>query len=164
MKTRDARSLSSSAQEELRRRAVKAVLEGKSQSEAAKIFGVSRQTVNEWVQAYRKAGEKALRAKRKGRPYGGSLDSKQERRMAKIVIDKRPNQLKLPFYLWTREAVGQMIKQKLGIELSVWTVGRYLKRWGFTPQKPIRRAYEPKRAITGSCVLGIEERRRILVS
>jgi transposase len=142
MKTRDARSLSSSAQEELRRRAVKAVLEGKSQSEAAKIFGVSRQTVNEWVQAYRKAGEKALRAKRKGRPYGGSLDSKQERRMAKIVIDKRPNQLKLPFYLWTREAVGQMIKQKLGIELSVWTVGRYLKRWGFTPQKPIRRAYE----------------------
>jgi transposase len=24
----------------------------------------------------------------------------------------------------------------------VWTVGRYLRRWGFTPQKPLRRAYE----------------------
>lgn len=73
METRDARSLSSSAQEELRRRAAKAVLGGKSQSEAAKLFGVSRQTVNEWVQAYRQVGDKALRSKRKGRPVGGSL-------------------------------------------------------------------------------------------
>lgn len=26
--------------------------------------------------------------------------------------------------------------------VSIWTVGRYLRRWGFTPQKPLRRAYE----------------------
>jgi len=28
------------------------------------------------------------------------------------------------------------------MRLSVWTAGRYLARWGFTPQKPVRRAFE----------------------
>jgi transposase len=58
------------------------------------------------------------------------------------VVNHYPEQLRLPFYLWTREAVGQLIEQRFGIGLSVWTVGRYLGRWGFTPQKPVRRAYE----------------------
>jgi DDE superfamily endonuclease/Winged helix-turn helix len=50
--------------------------------------------------------------------------------------------LKLPFSLWTREAVGRLIEDRFGIQLSVWTVGRYLAQWGFTPQKPARRAFE----------------------
>ena len=49
---------------------------------------------------------------------------------------------RLPFFLWTREAVGRLIEKRYGARLSVWTVGRYLKEWGFTPQKPIRRAFE----------------------
>ena len=36
----------------------------------------------------------------------------------------------------------KLIARRFGISLSIWTVGRYLKRWGFTPQKPLRRAYE----------------------
>jgi transposase len=56
--------------------------------------------------------------------------------------DQRPDQLKLPFYLWTREAVVQLIEQGCGVSVSVWTAGRYLKAWGFTPQKPMRRACE----------------------
>jgi transposase len=48
----------------------------------------------------------------------------------------------LPFALWTRDAVRQLIADRFGIRLSVSTIGRYLKRWGFTPQKPLRRAYE----------------------
>jgi transposase len=58
------------------------------------------------------------------------------------VVDRYPEQLKLPFYLWTREAVAELIEQKFGIRLSIWTVGRYLARWGFTPQKPLRKAFE----------------------
>ena len=142
METKDARSLAPIAQQELRQRAVKAVIEGKKQVEVAQMFGVTRQALGRWVKAYREGGLRALNQKKQGRPSGGSLNPKQERRMAKIVIDKRPNQLKLPFYLWTREAVVHLIKEKLGIELSIWTAGRYLKRWGFTPQKPVRRAYE----------------------
>jgi transposase len=59
-----------------------------------------------------------------------------------LITDRCPDQLKMPFVLWTREAVRDIIARRFKIHLSVWTVGRYLQRWGFTPQKPIRRAYE----------------------
>src|SRR5258708_21053924 len=44
--------------------------------------------------------------------------------------------------LWTRQAVQELIKQQVGIRLPIRTVGEYLKRWGFTPQKPVRKAYK----------------------
>jgi transposase len=138
----DARSLPSIAQEDLRLKAIKAVLEGKKQVEVAELFGVTRQAVGKWVKKYREGGKKALKAKPQGHPKGGSLLPWQSAQIAKTVVDRHPEQLKLPFYLWTREAVVQLIEKRFGIRLSVWTIGRYLKRWGFTPQKPVRRAYE----------------------
>jgi transposase len=144
MKIQDARSLPTVAQEDLRRKAVKAILEDMKQVEVAKLLCVSRQAVGKWVKAYRENGTKALKAKRKGRPKGGSLLPWQAAQIAKALVDRNPDQLKLPFYLWTREAVAQLIERRFGIQLSIWTVGRYLARWGFTPQKPMRRAFEQK--------------------
>ncbi len=142
MKIQDARSLPSIAQEDIRRKAIKAVLDGKKQVDVAKLFGVTRQVVGKWVDKYREGGEKALKAKRRSRPKAGSLLPWQAAQIAKTVVDRHPEQLKLPFYLWTREAVAQLIENRFGHRLSVWTVGRYLARWGFTPQKPVRRAFE----------------------
>jgi len=142
MEIRDARSLPPIAQEDLRQKAVNAVLDGRNQLDVAEMLGVTRQTVGKWMKKFRQGGEKALKAKRRGRPKGGSLLFWQAAHIAKAVVDHHPEQLKLPFYLWTREAVGQLIERRFGIGLSVWTVGRYLNRWGFTPQKPVRRAYE----------------------
>jgi transposase len=142
MTKQDARSFSAAAKEALRKRAVAAVESGRTQLEVAEVFGVTRQAVGRWIKTYREGGERALRAKRQGRPRGGSLTTQQQKRIARMVIDNRPNQLKLSFFLWTREAVSQLIEEKVGLSLSIWTVGRYLKRWGFTPQKPIRRAFE----------------------
>ena len=142
MKTKDARSLPAVAQEDLRRKAVKAVLGGMKQVEAAKVLGVTRQAIGKWLKAYRQGGLKTLKAKRQGRPRGGSLLGWQSAQIAKSIVDRCPDQLKMPFYLWTREAVGQLIERRFGVRLSVWTVGRYLARWGFTPQKPMRRAFE----------------------
>ena len=48
----------------------------------------------------------------------------------------------LPFALWQRAAVQALIRQHCGVRLAVRTVGKYLARWGFTAQKPLRRAYE----------------------
>jgi transposase len=126
----------------IRHLAVKAVLGGKKQGEVAKIFGVSRNTIVRWLKAYRSGGIPALQGKPKGRPKGGALLPWQAAQIAKAVVDHHPEQLKLPFYLWTREAVSLLIQRRFGIKLSVWTVGRYLARWGFTPQKPMRRALE----------------------
>jgi len=144
MKIQDARSLPAVAQEDLRRKAVKAVLDGMKQVDVAKLLCVTRQAIGKWVKACREDGTKALKAKRKGRPRGGSLLPWQAAQIAKALIDRNPDQLKLPFYLWTREAVAQLIERRFGIQLSIWTVGRYLAHWGFTPQKPIRQAFEQK--------------------
>jgi len=142
MKIRDARTLPSIAQEDLRRKVIKAILEGKSQVEAAQIFGVTRQAVGKWVKKYREGGIRALRAKKRGRPSKRSLLPWQAAQIAKVVVDRYPEQLRLPFYLWTREAVAELIERRFGIRLSRWTVGRYLAHWGFTPQKPVRKAFE----------------------
>ena len=138
----DARSISPSAQEHLRQLAVTAVLDGKKQKAVAKLLGVTPQAVCGWVKKYRRQGKGALKSRRQGRPKGGKLLPWQAAQIAKAVIDQHPEQLKLPFYLWTREAVALLIKRRFGVKLSVWTVGRYLQRWGFTPQKPARRAWQ----------------------
>src|SRR3989304_3857668 len=54
--------IQSVAQEDLRCKAVKAVLESKKQVEIAKIFGVTRQAVGKWVKAYREGGTRILKA------------------------------------------------------------------------------------------------------
>ena len=64
--------------------------------------------------------------------------------MQRLICDKRPEQLKMDFALWNRGAIRQLIEQECGISMPMRTVGHYLKRWGFTPQKPIRRAYEQR--------------------
>jgi len=142
MKTKDARSLTPKAQEVIRIKAVEAVISGNKQVEIAQLFGITRQALGKWVKRYRENGSKALKAKRQGRPKGGSLLPWQAAQIAKTVIDRTPEQLKFPFYLWTREAIAQLIEQRFDKRLSIWTVGRYLKRWGFTPQKPLRQAIE----------------------
>ena len=139
----DARSLAPQAQQALRVQAVKAMLDGMTQSEAARRFGVSRKTANDWMKQYRQGGMRILKAKPQGRSKGPSrLKGWQAAQIARTITDRTPDQLKMPFVLWTREAVVQLIGQRFGVSVSVWTVGRWLCRWGFTPQKPARRAWE----------------------
>jgi transposase len=57
-------------------------------------------------------------------------------------VDKTPDQFKLSFALWTRDAVRLVIKHLYGQDLPLRTITDYLKRWGFTPQRPTKRAYE----------------------
>jgi len=143
MKRLDFRALAPQAQEQVRRKAVQAVQEGMTRVEAARLYGVTRQAVGAWVQRYEAGGAAALKAARRGRPRGtGTLLPWQAAQTARTVVDRCPDQLKLPFWLWTREAVAELIARRYGVKPSVWTVGRMLRRWGFTPQKPVRRALE----------------------
>ena len=98
------------------------------------------------IDLYEAGGMAALKPKERGKKAGDgrSLTADQEARIRKLICDKRPEQLKMDFALWTRAAVGELIERECGIELKVRAVGNYLKRWGFTPQKPIKRAYEQR--------------------
>ena len=53
-----------------------------------------------------------------------------------------PQELGIPSTLGTRQAVQELIKQHAGRRLPIRTVGEYLQRWGYTPQKPVRKAYK----------------------
>lgn len=139
----DARKLESSALHLLRRQVVQAVRDGLSQTEAARTFGASLRAVSKWRRLDREGGLRALKLKRRGRrPGEGCLSVKRAERIRTLIVGKMPDQLKLPCYLWTRAAVANLIAREYGIEVSRVTVGRYLKRWGMSAQKPVRRAYE----------------------
>jgi transposase len=140
---RDARSLPGAAQEELRRRAIRLVSEGRSQVEVAAIVGVRRQAVGRWVKAWRGGGERALAAGRRGRRGGHTkLSLAHQERIAVLIAGKNPDQLRLPGFLWTRALVCELIEREYGVCVTEETVGRYLRAWGFSPQKPMRRAFE----------------------
>jgi transposase len=143
MKQVDFRGLGRDVQEALRSRAVYLVRRlGKSQSEAAAVVRASRQAVNQWLQRHAGSGDEGLLdgrrvSARKGR---GLLTPVEAGRVRSWITDKCPEQLKLPYALWTAGVVRELIRRRLGKELGLSTVQLYLLRWGFTPQKPLSRA------------------------
>lgn len=144
MKKIDARKLSTEAQQALRHQAMRLKKAGRTYKEIAEIIGVQLTTVCQWYQVYKSGGAKAIQIKKRGRPKGScrTLAPEQEKELQKAIRDRCPDQMKLPFALWTRIAVQQLIRQLWAIEMPIRTVGEYLKRWGFTPQKPLRKAYK----------------------
>ena len=108
--------------------------------------GLSWYAVNAAIKRYSEAGAAALKPEARGKKQGSGrvLSEAQEATVRQIICDKRPEQLKMEFALWNRAAVTQLIERECGISLSVRGVGNYLKRWGFTPQKPIKKAYEQR--------------------
>jgi transposase len=148
MENQDARTFTPEAQEQLRRQAIRLYKQGKTYAEIVRIIGSNRNSVSRWCRQYDIEGISAITSKRRGITNGmnRTLSPEQEAEIQRCIIDKTPDQLKLDFALWTRKAVGELIRQRFGIRMPVRTIGHYLKRWGFTPQKPLKRAYEQQPA------------------
>jgi len=104
----------------------------------ASDFDVSVDTIRLRLTKWDKFGEKGLIPKLKGRKEGDGkfLTDEREAEIIKIITDKTPDQIKMPFALWSRQAVQELILEKYNIELVITAVGKYLKKWGFTVQKP----------------------------
>jgi transposase len=143
---RDARTLAPAAQEEKRRTAIELRQQGKSFVAIGTLLGVHYMTVSGWWERFEAGGPGALAAQRRGRRVGTqrTLMAAQERTIRRLVTDRTPEQLRLPFALWTRAAIGDLIHARFGLRMPVRTIGHYLRRWGFTPQKPLKRAYEQR--------------------
>jgi transposase len=140
----DSRSLPDAVLNERRRRAVKLRLAGVTVRETAHQCEMSTHTVVEAHKAYRRGGWEAVRICRSGRPLGSgrTLNAQQERKIQRRIQDRTPDQLKLPYALWTCQAVRELVEAEYGIAITVRNMGKYLKRWGFTPQRPLKKAYE----------------------
>jgi len=148
METQDARTLLPAAQEQLRKQAIRLKQQGLTFVAIAKVVAVHRNTVANWWQRYVNEGLKGLKAQSRGRRLGTqrTLLVEEELTIQQLICDKNPDQYKLPFALWTRQAVQELMVVRLKVRMPIRTVGAYLKRWGFTPQKPLKRAYEQRPA------------------
>jgi transposase len=84
-------------------------------------------------------GQEAIALKKMGRPIGsnGILTPTQESEIQKLLLETTPDVYKLSGFLWDNGAVRKLIKSKFGIEIRRTTLDKYLKRWGFTPQRPV---------------------------
>jgi len=138
----DARELSDEVLEALRLRALHGCQLGFTEAEVADLLGVCRETVCHWWSAYADGGLDALPHDRTGRPLGSgrALSDQQAAHIQQQLRTHHPEELGIAAPLWTRRAVGELIRQQLGIVLAVRTVGLYLRRWGFTPKRPRRHA------------------------
>jgi transposase len=144
MEKRDARTLKIAAQQELRNQVVRMRKKGMKNPEVAVLVGLSSTTTSGIWSKYKKGGMKAITIQKRGRRVGEKkhLSQEQEAKLIRRLIDTTPKQLKFKFVLWTREAVQQLIKHDYDIKMPISTVGKYLQRWEFTSQVPIKRAYE----------------------
>jgi serine/threonine protein kinase/transposase len=121
--------------EQQRRLAVKGRIEAETNlARALKAEALAKENVNQ--------AEAKLPGERPGRPEGSgrSLSEPQAARIRRLIDANTPEKLGIPHALWTRRAVGELIRKEFDIALAERTVGLYLRRWGYTPKKPARHA------------------------
>ena len=140
----DTRKLKLDFFQQLRHQAIPLRKKRLTYKQISDIIDVHYSTICGWWKCYEKEGAKGIRLKTRGRKQATkrTLNPKPEKVLQKIIEDKAPDQIKLPFALWTRRAVQQTIRSLYRIDMPIRTVGEYFSRWGFTPQKLLKRAYE----------------------
>ena len=156
MQKRDGRSIPDAALGVLRERAVAMHEAGNAQLAIAAALGVHKNTVHRWLKGWRVAGSAALKTKKRGRRHGAQrlLDAGQAAEVQQLMIEHPPDQLELPWALWGREAVRDLARARFGVTLALRTVSDYLRRWRFTPQRPVKRALERQDAAIQAWLAG----------
>lgn len=137
----DARRLPRKAKEQLRIAAVRRIDSGESPESVAAGIGINRRQIYRWLEAFHYGGQDALKAK----PIKGAtpkLNAKQMVKLAKIVKEKNPLQLRFEYALWTLAIIKELIRREFSVSLSEVSVGRLMRRLGFSPQRPLYRAWQ----------------------
>jgi len=144
MKKQDGRHLKSDARKFAQQKAISLWKSGSNYTIIGKILGIHPKTISKWLKIYKIKGSKGLKIGKRGRPLGAcrTLTPEQESFIQKTVRDRMPDQIKLPFALWTRRVIQTLIKNQYQISIPIRSIGEYLRRWGYTPQRPLKRAYE----------------------
>lgn len=125
---------------DVRIRAVRAVLRGRSMSDVADAYGTDRSTVFRWVTRFQKDGVEGLeRRSTSGRPR--KLEELTETDLRNIVL--RPaSDFGYETDLWTVGRLHVVIEDQYQVSVSKDTIWRRLREAGLTYQKPEREYYE----------------------
>jgi transposase len=125
----------------LRASAVQAVVKGEKKRHVARRFGVTRQTLHNWVAKHQRGGAEALVAKPRGRARRMVLEPSQEAQVADAIVLLSPATVNRRYTSWTKKAIADFIEQRFGVRLSAWLVDSHLRRWGFKSHKQARQAF-----------------------
>ncbi len=126
--------------EQRRLRAMTLLDQGRSQSQVARMLGVTHAAVSQWVKLYRRGGDEALRARpRPGAPH--KLTDRQSARLEKLLL-RGPARHGYTTELWTLSRVGEVIEKYFDVTYDPSGVWHVLNRMGWSCQKPQRRARE----------------------
>lgn len=138
----NAKYLSQEAQYQIRKNIVRLLKQGHTPNEVVKMLDVSRSLVYATKKVYDEKGIDGIKAGKRGRRHGEKriLTPEQECAIRQTIIDKNPEQLKLKCCLWTRKAIHDYILRDFKLDLPLSTLGYYLERWGFSIQRPTKRA------------------------
>ena len=144
MKHVDMCSLAPKAQEEPRRQVIGLRQAGQTYTAIAAQVGLTPTGVFDICKRFAERGLAGLKSRRAwaGARARRLLTAEQEAEVQALIRQQMPDRSGLPFALWSRAAVQALVRQRFGVGVAVRTMGSYLARWGYTPQKPLRRAYE----------------------
>ena len=131
-------------QYQLRKSIIRLLKAGKKAAEVAEIMDVSVRHVYYTKSSYAQGGIASIKPKTRGRRQGDkrTLTPDQEKEIQGIIVDKTPEQLRFKECMWTRSNISVMILEKYKIHIPLSTLGYYLARWGFSVQRPVKRAYQ----------------------
>ncbi len=117
---------------------------GLTYEEIGAQVGLTKNGVFDICKRYREKGMAGLQTGPRGPAPGTGrfLTAAEEADIQRLICAGTPDDYGLPFALWSRAAVATLVEQRCGVRLAVRSMGTYLARWNFTPQKPLRRAYE----------------------
>jgi transposase len=133
--------LSPEEQYQFRKSIIRLWENGKSNEEIAEILDVSLRHVQHTKKSYGDGGITGIKPKKRRRRKGEkrTLTPEQEQEIQRIIVDKNPDQLRLPGCMWTRSNIRDLLRQKYKIDMKLSTLGYYLRRWGFSVQRPTKR-------------------------
>lgn len=137
-------NLSQDAQYQIRKSIIRLYKSGKRPKEIAEILDVSRRHAESTIKRYNELGMAGIRPGKRGRRKGDKrvLTPEQEKKIRSTIVEKDPRQLKIKGCMWTRKNIAALIKEVYGITMPLSTLGYYLERWGFSVQRPTKKAYK----------------------
>lgn len=109
--------------------AMAAIREGKSRAEAARIGGMDRQTLRDWVHALNADGlDGLINRKAPGRKPKLSAGQKEE---VRAIVEKGPDPEVDGVVRWRCVDLRGVIRKRFGVDLDEVSIGRLLKALGF---------------------------------
>src|SRR6202049_1702210 len=110
--------------------ALAAVHDGMNRSEAARIGGMDRQTLRDWVHRFNQYGPEGLiDIKPPGRP---SKLSEEQKEALKQLVETGPDPETDGVVRWRCVDLKRVVGQRFGVDLSEVSLGRVLKKLGFS--------------------------------